>query len=417
MTPPTLKLQAGAEELLRDFAMTEPDFEAQASAITAQLGRKPAEDALSDDDLFRAPALPAESGEPSLPVPPSAVRAARDVPKSNFAEMARKSLQKGEDDRAALTKELLAATAQSRRPNAELVERVKAAGRASATATPLPTNEAERTSGVVTRVEVAAAAAPASAAVPASVATPAPASSGVNRGTVIGIFGTVVALAACFALYVKSSEPKTSPTSVALQAERASEAPVAAAKAAPTAVAAAEPAKPSEAVLSPEALAASEPKAPTASEKPSAAKAGAAAAPVALAAKSAPAPSSAPKQELVELAEDPTPQQAPVAEKKAEAAPEPQLKPAEGSSGSVPLSPSAGAVSTALGSVRSGASACLAGQTESVSASVTFAADGHVLSVRASGPAAACIQAALSKAHIAPFAKESFTASTTVRPP
>jgi hypothetical protein len=107
MTPPTLKLQAGAEELLRDLAMTEPDFEAQASAITAKLGSKPAAGALSDDDLFRAPALPAESGEPSLPVPPSAVRAtreAREVPKSNFTEMARKSLKKGEDDSTALAK-------------------------------------------------------------------------------------------------------------------------------------------------------------------------------------------------------------------------------------------------------------------------------------------------------------------------
>jgi hypothetical protein len=305
----------------------------------------------------------------------------------------------------------VAATAQSRRPDAALVERVKAAGRAGATATPLPTNEAERTSGVVTRVEAAVAAAP------ASVAAPAPVSSGVNRGTVIGIFGTVVALAACFALYVKSSEPKASPTSVALQAERDSKAPVAVAKPDTAAVAAVEPTKPSEAVLSPEALAASEPKAAVASEKPNVAKASAAPPPAVTGVKAAAAPSSAPKQELVELAEDPTPQQAPVAQKKSEPEPEPQLKPAEGNSGSVPLSPSAGAVSTALGSVRSGASACLAGQTESVSASVTFASDGHVLSVRASGPAAACIQAALSKAHIAPFAKESFTASTTIRPP
>jgi hypothetical protein len=127
--------------------------------------------------------------------------------------------------------------------------------------------------------------------------------------------------------------------------------------------------------------------------------------------------SAAPQQEKVELADDPTPPQAVAVEKKPEPAAEPQLRPAEGNSGSVPLNPSAGAVSTALGSVRSSAQACLAGQTEAVSASVTFASDGHVLSVRASGPAAACIQAALSKAHIAPFAKESFTASTTVRPP
>jgi hypothetical protein len=40
-----------------------------------------------------------------------------------------------------------------------------------------------------------------------------------------------------------------------------------------------------------------------------------------------------------------------------------------------------------------------------------------VLRVSASGPSAACIQAALSKAHIAPFAKDSFSATTTIRPP
>ena len=76
-----------------------------------------------------------------------------------------------------------------------------------------------------------------------------------------------------------------------------------------------------------------------------------------------------------------------------------------------------GAVSTALNSVRGGAQACLAGQTDSVSAVVTFASDGHVLRVSASGSSAACIQAALSKARIAPFAKESFSATTTIRPP
>jgi AcrR family transcriptional regulator len=47
----------------------------------------------------------------------------------------------------------------------------------------------------------------------------------------------------------------------------------------------------------------------------------------------------------------------------------------------------------------------------------TFASAGHGLRVSASGPSAAGIQAALSKAHIAPFAKESFSATTTIRPP
>jgi hypothetical protein len=71
----------------------------------------------------------------------------------------------------------------------------------------------------------------------------------------------------------------------------------------------------------------------------------------------------------------------------------------------------------ALSSVRGDAQACLAGQTTPVTAVVTFAADGHVLRVSAGGPSGACIRAALSKAHIAPFARESFSATTTIRPP
>lgn len=415
MSEPTLKLQRNADELLRDLPMTEPDFEASAKAIEAKLGSKPAEGALSDDDLFRAPELGAEAGEPSLPVPPSAVRTA---PKSNFAEMARKSLQKGEDDSTALAKELMAA-AKGRRPDADMVERVKAAGRAGATASPLPVGDVERTSGVVTRAEPAPVAA---AAVVAAAAAPANAPSrGVSRGTVIGIFGSVVGIAACLALYLKTNEPASSPTSAALQAEKAADAMVVAApqagSPAPTA------AKPNDGVVSLEALApATEPKTAEA-EKLGGAKAAAAvaAAPAgapAGAPKAASAPSAAgPKQEAVVLEDDPAPAQAPVAEKKTEPALEPQLKPAEGNGGSLPISPSAGAVSTALGSVRGGAQACLAGQTEAVSASVTFGSDGHVVSVRASGPAAACIQAALSKAHVAPFAKDSFTAPITIRPP
>lgn len=415
MSEPTLKLQQNADELLRDFAMAEPDFEAKALAIEAKLGNKPAEGALSDDDLFRAPELTAEAGEPSLPVPPSAVRAA---PKSNFAEMARKSLQKGEDDATALAKELMAA-AKSRRPDADMVERVKAAGRAGAAASPLPVGDVERTSGVVTRTEAAPVAA---AAAPAAVAPASAPSRGVSRGTVIGIFGSVVGIAACLALYLKTNEPEVSPTSAALQAERAADAPVAAA--APKAGGPApEAAKANDGVVSPEALApASEPKLAEA-EKVSGAKAAApaAAAPAGVVAGSAKAAAAASaagaKQEAVVLEDDPAPPQAPVAEKKAEPALEPQLKPAEGNGGSLPISPSAGAVSTALGSVRGGAQACLAGQTEAVSASVTFGSDGHVVSVRAGGPASACIQAALSKAHVAPFAKDSFTAPITIRPP
>src|SRR5262249_27895265 len=136
-------------ELLGEFPKTEPDFEALALAIEAKLKASSTAGALSDDDLFKAPELAPEAGEPGTP---SSVRPT--APKSNFAEMARKSVQKQDDDAAALAKELLAAAAQSRRPDAEMVERVRAAGRAaSATTSPLPTGE--RTSGVALRVDTA----------------------------------------------------------------------------------------------------------------------------------------------------------------------------------------------------------------------------------------------------------------------
>ena len=410
MNEPTLKLPQNADEILRDFPLTEPDFEAQAKAITATLGVSAGTVArgLTDDDLFKAPDLATEAGEPALPALPSSVRAAT-APKSNFAEMARKSMQKGEDDSASLAKELLAATAQSRRPNAAMVERVRAASRAGATASPLPTGEPERPSGVVTRAATAAAAVATAPAAASPRAAP-------QRGTVIGFIGVAVAIAACVALYLKSSAPEQSPTSAALQAEKAADAPAAAAAKAAQAPGAA---KAGDGVLSPEALAVAPLPAAAQAAKGAPTKAavgaGAAAAP---AAKSTPGSSPGVKQEAVVLQDDPEPPQAQVAEKKAaEPVAEPPLKPAEGHSGSVPLNPSAGAVSTALSSVRGGAQACLAGQTEAVTAVVTFAADGHVQSVRAGGPSGACIQAALSKARVSPFAKDSFSASTTIRPP
>jgi hypothetical protein len=399
MSEPTVKLPRNAEELLREFPTTEPDFEAQARAIEARLKGSPG--GVVFDDLLRAPELAAEPGEPPLP---SSVRSA--VPKSNFAEMARKSVQK-KDDSVELAKELLAAAAQNRRPNAEMVERVRAAGR-TATGTPLPASErggdeAQRTSGVVARA--AATEGPAvTAAAPAN-----------HRGTIIGVAGGLLALAACVALFVRSSG-EDSRTRAALEAQKAAEAPVAA-------PAKAEPARPAppvnDGVLTPEALAAAPTPAAAAHEeaKSAAPKGGAAvAAPGAVAAPKS-APSTGAKPETVVLQDDPQPAQAAPVEHKAEPTPEPALKPAEGNTGSVPLNPSAGALSTALGNVRSSAQACLAGQTEPVTAVVTFGSDGHVLRVSAGGPSGACIQAALSKAHVAPFAKDSFSAPTTIRPP
>lgn len=406
MNEPTLKLQRNADELLREFPGNEPDFEAQALAIEARLKGSPG--GVVFDDLLRVPELAPEPGEGAAP---SSVRAAS-APKSNFAEMARKSVQK-QDDAKELAKELLAATAASRRPNAEMVERVRAAGRTAATATPLPSStetavDEVRPSGVVTR-----AVAPAAAAA-------APSNNNSNRiGIIFGVAGSLVAIAACVALFLKSGQDDGRSSTAALAAaQKSNDAP----GAAPAAPAAPTPAaKSNEGVVSPEALKEASPAVGQPAAVAAAPKAGGAAAAVAApaaGAKAAPSASAIAQQQVV-LEEDPEPAQPAPAEPKAAPAPaaEPPLKPAEGNTGSVPLQPSAGAISTALSSVRSSAQACLAGQTEPVPVTVTFAADGHVLRVSAGGPAGACIQAALSKAHIAPFAKESFSASTTIRPP
>jgi hypothetical protein len=402
MNEPTRKLPGAADQLLQSFPANEPDFEAQAKAIEARIAADGANAGVAFDDLLKAPALGAEPGEPGAP---SEMRAAT-APKTNFAEIARRSLQK-KDDSAELAKELLAATAQSRRPDAQMVERVRAATRAGATGTPLPASsrqssadreatseEAARPSGVVAR------------------ALPAPQPVSNQRGTIIGIVGVAFGIAACVALFLKSGESQ-SPTSATLAAEKA--APQAAIP--PAAPHAAPPARPAEpGVVSPEALAAA-PGAVAAHEPAKSAPRGLAAAPsLAAPSKAGRAPSAVAEQQ-VELDEDPPRAVAAAEPKTAPATPEPPLKPAQGSSGDVPLTPSAGALSTALGSVRGGAQACLAGQTESVNAVVTFAADGHVLRVSAGGPSGACIQAALSKARIAPFARESFSATTTIRPP
>ena len=400
MSEPTLKLPRNAEELLREFPANEPDFEAQAQAIQARLKGTPG--GMVFDDWLSVPELGPEPGEPGLP---SSVRSA--APKTNFAEMARKSVQKT-DDSVELAKELLAATAQSRRPNAAMVERVRAAGRSPATSTPLPktTNdsapEEQRNSGVVAR-----------AATTERPAARAPAN---NRGMVIGIAGGLFALAACVALFVRSGG-EDARTSAALAAQKAADAPVAVA-AKPAAI----PVARANDVVSPEALGATSLPAPAAREEAAkvvALKGGAApaAAPGAPEPKASPAASVAAKPEAVVLEDDPEPVKAEPVEHKAEPTPEPALKPAEGNTGSVPLNPSAGALSTALSSVRGGAQACLAGQTDPVTAVVTFGSDGHVLRVSAGGPSGACIQAALSKARIAPFAKESYSATTTIRPP
>jgi hypothetical protein len=232
---------------------------------------------------------------------------------------------------------------------------------------------------------------------------------------------STIALAAAFALFMRSqSADSENATKTALDRAVAAQSnpPAAPHAVSPTAPAAA-PGN-AEGVVTPEALASAPARERGASAHVTGAtKASAPTAAVAGNANPSTASSAAPSNAVV-LDEDSEPAQAVAATEpkpKVEPAPEPELKPAEGNSGSVPLTPSAGAVSTALASVRGSAQACLAGQSDPVSAVVTFAPDGHVLRVSAGGPSGACIQAALSKARIQPFARDSFSATTTIRPP
>jgi len=394
MTEPTPKLQRRADALLQDFPLPEPDFEALAEAIQTRVAGSVG---ASRDDLLDVPDLAAVPGEPS----PESVRGA--PPQSSFAEMARKSVQKSKSDSAEDAKELLAATAQSRRPNAAMVERVRAAGRAPASATPVPATEAliesaPRTSGVMARSSIE--------------------KTRSERGLWIGLAGGALALAAGVALLVGSADSPAPATAALLAAEKtARDQTPSAAEAQPAAER--ELAADSGGALSPEALAAAPVgKAPATPGK--LASGGLSAARGAAALSPAPGALSANPNAVV-LAEDPeqTPgDSAPAKPAPAAPADEPKLRPAQGGDdASVVTTPSAGAVSAALGSVRGGAQACLAGQTEPVTAVVTFASNGSVARVSAGGPAGACIQAALSKARIQPFARDSFSASTTIRPP
>ena len=67
------------------------------------------------------------------------------------------------------------------------------------------------------------------------------------------------------------------------------------------------------------------------------------------------------------------------------------------------------------------AKACVAGADDVTTANVTFASSGSVQSVSVSGWAAlngkaACVKGALQGAHVAPFAKPTFTVPVTIRP-
>jgi hypothetical protein len=90
--------------------------------------------------------------------------------------------------------------------------------------------------------------------------------------------------------------------------------------------------------------------------------------------------------------------------------------------GDIPELPAQGAISGALGSPRTAARNCIAGQDGPSRATIVFASSGNVQSVSVTGPAAgtpaeACIKTAMSKTVVGAFKHPTFSVSTTISPP
>jgi hypothetical protein len=129
------------------------------------------------------------------------------------------------------------------------------------------------------------------------------------------------------------------------------------------------------------------------------------------------------KPERVILEEDRMRDPVPPAELAARPAGSAVLKPAElgRDSGSADR-PSAGAAQAAVGAVLGAARSCIAGHPRPSSATLLFGSNGEVSQVSVGGeaagtPAAGCIETALKKARVQPFAAPTFSLAVTVRPP
>lgn len=129
--------------------------------------------------------------------------------------------------------------------------------------------------------------------------------------------------------------------------------------------------------------------------------------------------SKSPAPEHIVLEETPESKGAPAAPS---AAPEPGMRIASGASNTVPDRPSGGAVQAALGSVLGAARACVAGTDAASTATVVFTSSGSVARVTVSGPAAGtpagnCIQSALGRAKVSPFAQPTYVVNgVAIRP-
>lgn len=248
-------------------------------------------------------------------------------------------------------------------------------------------------------------------------------------GGLIGGAVGVTAIAAAAAAWLVLGRPRP-----AAEAARIAATPAAAT--ATSSVAASEPASPASVAAPAHAATAAEVKEETAARSFAAPSAGAQkrgdtpSAKVASAEKSLAAapPAAGPPSKGVpswlKSAQGPTDKKtaSPVAPEKESDGPGPGMKPADKgpNTDNLPTQPSHGAVQAAVNAVLPGARRCVAGG-KPVTASITFrGATGKVLSVSVARGAdksvAACVRSALNAAKVSPFAKPTFSSSTTVRP-
>jgi len=396
------KLVERAVALVAGAELREPDFEALARRIEGALATSgksedslllpPLPESVEDErlEVADAPAAP----ERDTLVETGAAVAAAPAPQpegASLAELARAALARREaKDAVSLAKESLAIATQQRTPAAPTIEVADTKERQRRTIPP-----ARRSRPAFD-----------------------------TRGPWIGVGVAAVGLAAGFGLYLsgRNRTPEIIQVPVAETAAPAPTAPVAAAKVPERAPAAPEVTPdmlpkerraPSEeaAVLTPEALAREGVK-------------GKSAASVAVAPPGAPverpassvAAAGAARPERIVLEED---DHAATGMKPGAT---PGLRPAEmNANGGIADRPSTGAAQAAVGSVLGAARSCIAGQSQGSSATLVFGSSGEVTSVSVSGPAtgtpaAGCIQSALKKARVQPFAAPSFSLGVTIRP-
>jgi hypothetical protein len=373
---PDSKLVLRAESLARALELREPDWDAFEQRVTERLASAP-----PAGEALLAPPFPEleeerrtrSGGEPRESV--------------SLADLARATVAKrAENEAASVAKESLALASQQRAQVERIAERKSRA--AAQAAAPTPEAQPAKTQPARTNVWD-------------------------SRGPWLGVAVAAVGLAASFGLYFARQPPNTvvvtqpaltsTPVTVTSAARLGEDPKPSAREAAELPGNAVAPAPSADAVaaIDPPATALSPAGAASGvnSERPSAAK-------------SVPT-----KAERVVLDESrPAGPGAPTAAGKPQLRPA-ELKPVEGISDR----PSTGAAQAAVGAVLGAARACLAGQSTPSSATLVFGSDGEVDSVRITGgaagtPAAACVESALKKARVQPFAAPSFSLGVTVRP-